>query len=35
MYEVMHKYLMICAISLDGTEDEIVRYAAGVSQGYR
>ena len=34
-YELCHKYMMIFAISVTGTEEEIMRYAQRVSQGFR
>eukprot|EP00798_Chlamydomonas_sp_ICE-L_P024729 gene24729-10365_t len=35
MYELLHKYCMFFAISHEGTEEEIERYAQNVSEGYR
>uniref|UniRef100_A0A7S3VR62 Protein kinase domain-containing protein n=1 Tax=Dunaliella tertiolecta TaxID=3047 RepID=A0A7S3VR62_DUNTE len=35
MYELFHRYLMICAISNAGTLEEIVNYARQISNGYR
>lgn len=33
--EVFSKYIMLCAISINGTEEEIEAYAERVSEGYR
>ncbi|GAX84910.1 hypothetical protein CEUSTIGMA_g12331.t1 [Chlamydomonas eustigma] len=35
MYELLHKYMMIFAVSVGGTADEIERYAERVAEGYR
>ena len=35
MYEVLHKYMMVFAVSNKGTEEEIEAYAAQVSDGFR
>jgi mitogen-activated protein kinase kinase kinase 7 len=35
MYEVMHRYIMLSAISVLGTYEELEEYAARVAAGYR
>ena len=35
MYELTHKYMMVFAVSVTGTEEEIMRYAHKVSEGFR
>lgn len=35
LYEVIHKYMMFFAISMEGTEEELEVYAKRVSEGYR
>ncbi|GAX83888.1 hypothetical protein CEUSTIGMA_g11313.t1 [Chlamydomonas eustigma] len=35
MYELLHKYMMIFAVSVGGTAVEIERYAERVAEGYR
>lgn len=35
MYEIIHKYMMVFAVSNRGTEEEIEAYASRVAQGYR
>ncbi|KAF5827936.1 kinase-like domain-containing protein [Dunaliella salina] len=35
LYEVIHRYLVICSISNEGTQEEIEDYAREVSTGYR
>ncbi len=35
MYELLHKYMMVFAISINGTEEEIEAYAQRVAGGYR
>lgn len=35
MYELTHKYMMVFAVSVSGTEEEIMRYAHKVSEGFR
>mmetsp|Transcript_13051 Transcript_13051/g.37913 ORF Transcript_13051/g.37913 Transcript_13051/m.37913 type:complete len:497 (-) Transcript_13051:1501-2991(-) len=35
VYEMVHKYMMVFAITLKGTEEEIEAYARKVSNGYR
>lgn len=35
MYELLHKYMMVFAVSVKGTEAEIEAYAAGIAGGYR
>jgi hypothetical protein len=35
MYEVMHRYIMLSAVSIQGTYEELEQYAARVAAGYR
>ncbi|PNW73229.1 hypothetical protein CHLRE_14g623926v5 [Chlamydomonas reinhardtii] len=35
LFEVLNRYQMVCAISIQGTEEEVEGYAAKVSEGYR
>ncbi|WIA16106.1 hypothetical protein OEZ85_012827 [Tetradesmus obliquus] len=35
MYEVMHRYIMLSAVSVNGTYEELEQYAARVAAGYR
>ncbi|GFH29521.1 dual specificity protein kinase shkE [Haematococcus lacustris] len=35
MYELFHRYLMLHAISLEGTDEEVEAYAERVSNGFR
>eukprot|EP00798_Chlamydomonas_sp_ICE-L_P028488 gene28488-31644_t len=35
MYELLHQYIVLCAIQKEGTEKEIEMYAQRVSLGYR
>lgn len=35
MYETFYRYMMLSAISIQGTVEELERYAARVSEGYR
>lgn len=35
MYELIHKYMMVFAVSVVGTEDEIEQYAERVAGGFR
>eukprot|EP00200_Dunaliella_tertiolecta_P006473 CAMPEP_0202342260 /NCGR_PEP_ID=MMETSP1126-20121109/2900_1 /ASSEMBLY_ACC=CAM_ASM_000457 /TAXON_ID=3047 /ORGANISM="Dunaliella tertiolecta, Strain CCMP1320" /LENGTH=550 /DNA_ID=CAMNT_0048933189 /DNA_START=45 /DNA_END=1697 /DNA_ORIENTATION=+ len=35
LYEVIHRYLVICSISNQGTQEEIEDYARVISMGYR
>jgi hypothetical protein len=35
MYEVMHRYIMLSAVSVAGTYEELEEYTARVAAGYR
>lgn len=35
MYEIMHQYIMLMAVSVRGTYDELEAYCARVAGGYR
>lgn len=35
LYELLHKYMMVFAVSIAGTEEELERYAEKVSEGWR
>jgi hypothetical protein len=35
LYELLSRYLTICAISINGTEAEVEAYAARVASGFR
>ncbi len=35
MYELFHKYINFFAVSMEGSEEEIIEYVQDIANGYR